>query len=72
MVGLVLLMRYTRTSNGSGDLYLSSTAVFCMEVNSVVGVNLLRCIAKFFYENFVLIVFLSSFCRNDNIQLTGD
>jgi len=32
MVGLVLLMRYTRTSNGSGDLYLSSTAVFCMEV----------------------------------------
>lgn len=37
MVGLVLLMRYTRThhsGNGSedGDLYLASTAVFMMEV----------------------------------------
>ena len=32
MVGLVLLMRYSRTHTGGGDLYLASTAVFMMEV----------------------------------------
>lgn len=34
VVGLVLIMRYSRThhSKNGGDLYLSSTAVFCMEV----------------------------------------
>jgi hypothetical protein len=33
MVGLVLLMRYSRThKNSNGDLYLASTAVFVMEV----------------------------------------
>lgn len=34
VVGLVLIMRYSRThhSANGGDLYLSSTAVFCMEV----------------------------------------
>jgi hypothetical protein len=40
MVGLVLLMRYTRTkgakhkSDGTVDLYLASTAVFLMEVGN--------------------------------------
>lgn len=36
MVGLVLLMRYSRTSGkkeGEGQLYLASTAVFLMEVS---------------------------------------
>jgi len=33
MVGLVLLMRYTRTHTNGGDLYLASTAVFMMEVS---------------------------------------
>lgn len=33
MVGLVLLMRYSRTQEGSdGEMYLASTAVFIMEV----------------------------------------
>jgi hypothetical protein len=36
LVGLVLLMRYSRTHSVDGkDLYLSSTAVFCMEVSNV-------------------------------------
>ena len=35
MVGLVLLMRYSRTHvEGDGDLYLASTAVFLMEVRN--------------------------------------
>ena len=36
VVGLVLIMRYSRThhSKNGGDLYLSSTAVFCMEVRT--------------------------------------
>ena len=33
MVGLVLLMRYSRTNSASEDLYLASTAVFLMEVS---------------------------------------
>ena len=33
LVGLVMLMRYSRTHTGGKDLYLSSTAVFCMEVS---------------------------------------
>ena len=32
MVGLVLLMRYSRTRTEDGELYLASTAVFMMEV----------------------------------------
>ena len=32
LVGLVMLMRYSRT-HSTGDLYLSTTAVFCMEVS---------------------------------------
>lgn len=32
LVGLVMLMRYSRTHSNGTDLYLSSTAVFCMEV----------------------------------------
>ncbi len=32
LVGLVMLMRYSRTHTNGKDLYLSSTAVFCMEV----------------------------------------
>ncbi len=32
LVGLVMLMRYSRTHSNGKDLYLSSTAVFCMEV----------------------------------------
>ncbi len=32
LVGLVMLMRYSRTHTNGQDLYLSSTAVFCMEV----------------------------------------
>ena len=42
LVGLVMLMRYSRTTahtNGQ-DLYLSSTAVFCMEVSE--PINLIR------------------------------
>ena len=35
MVGLVMLMRYTRTRT-EGDMYISSTAVFVMEVSMVV------------------------------------
>ena len=33
LVGLVMLMRYSRTHTNGSDLYLSSTAVFCMEVS---------------------------------------
>lgn len=33
LVGLVMLMRYSRTHTGGKDLYLSSTAVFSMEVS---------------------------------------
>ena len=36
MVGLVLLMRYTRTHTDGGDLYLASTAVFMMEVSHTI------------------------------------
>lgn len=32
LVGLVMLMRYSRTHSNGKDLYLSSTAVFLMEV----------------------------------------
>jgi len=32
LVGLVMLMRYSRT-HSDGDMYLSTTAVFCMEVS---------------------------------------
>lgn len=32
LVGLVLLLRYSRTHSNGSDLYLSSTAVFSMEV----------------------------------------
>ena len=34
MVGLVMLMRYSRTHSGGGELYLASTAVLMMEVRS--------------------------------------
>ena len=35
LVGLVMLMRYSRTHSNGSDMYLSSTAVFCMEVRSM-------------------------------------
>lgn len=34
LVGLVMLMRYSRT-HSDGDMYLSTTAVFCMEVSFI-------------------------------------
>ena len=37
MVGLVMLMRYSRTHSGGGELYLASTAVLMMEVRSGFG-----------------------------------
>ena len=50
MVGLVLLMRYTRTHTDGGDLYLASTAVFMMEVSRVH--NVLHTIANVYvYTN---------------------
>lgn len=40
LVGLVMLMRYSRTHSANGkDLYLSSTAVFCMEVMKFIVCN---------------------------------
>lgn len=36
MVGLVLLMRYSRTHTNGDELYLASTAVFMMEVSNQV------------------------------------
>ena len=36
MVGLVLLMRYSRTHTNGDELYLASTAVFMMEVSQQV------------------------------------
>lgn len=39
LVGLVLLMRYTRTHPSGEDLYISSTAVFCMEALKFVTCN---------------------------------
>lgn len=39
LVGLVMLMRYSRTHTNGKDLYLSSTAVFCMEVMKFVACN---------------------------------
>jgi UDP-sugar transporter A1/2/3 len=39
LVGLVMLMRYSRTHRNGADLYLSSTAVFCMEVMKFVACN---------------------------------
>mmetsp|Transcript_21267 Transcript_21267/g.31488 ORF Transcript_21267/g.31488 Transcript_21267/m.31488 type:complete len:392 (-) Transcript_21267:148-1323(-) len=38
LVGLVMLMRYSRT-HSTGDLYLSTTAVFCMEVMKFMACN---------------------------------
>lgn len=35
MVGLVLVMRYSRTHNANGEMYLASTAVFLMEVRHI-------------------------------------
>jgi hypothetical protein len=35
MVGLVLVMRYSRTHNSNGEMYLASTAVFMMEVSNI-------------------------------------
>jgi len=40
LVGLVLLMRYSRTHSAGKDLYLSSTAVFMMEVMKFVTCNI--------------------------------
>jgi hypothetical protein len=37
LVGLVMLMRYSRTHSNGKDMYLSSTAVFCMEVSQLVS-----------------------------------
>lgn len=46
MVGLVLLMRYSRTRHGNdGELYLASTAVFCMEV-----MKFCLCLGVVFYQ----------------------
>mmetsp|Transcript_25201 Transcript_25201/g.28817 ORF Transcript_25201/g.28817 Transcript_25201/m.28817 type:complete len:388 (+) Transcript_25201:41-1204(+) len=39
LVGLVMLMRYSRTHTNGKDLYLSSTAVFCMEVMKFIACN---------------------------------
>ena len=39
LVGLVLLMRYTRTHPSGEDLYLSTTAVFCMEAMKFITCN---------------------------------
>jgi len=39
LVGLVLLMRYSRTNTSGPDLYLSSTAVFSMEVMKFIVCN---------------------------------
>lgn len=44
MVGLVLLMRYSRTHT-NGELYLASTAVFCMEV-----LKFTLCLGVVFYQ----------------------
>jgi len=52
MVGLVLLMRYTRTkganqsADGTREMYLASTAVFMMEV-----VKLLICVVVVFFQS---------------------
>ena len=49
MVGLVLLMRYSRTrhsnNNEDNDMYLASTAVFMMEI-----LNFCMCIGVVFYQ----------------------
>ena len=46
MVGLVLLMRYSRTQRaGDGELYLASTAVFMMEI-----MKFCLCLAVVFYQ----------------------
>ncbi len=43
LVGLVMLMRYSRTHTNGHDLYLSSTAVFCMEVRIAAIECFLKC-----------------------------
>lgn len=45
MVGLVLLMRYSRTRTEDGELYLASTAVFMMEV-----MKFFICLGVVFYQ----------------------
>jgi len=45
MVGLVLLMRYSRTHSAGGELYLASTAVFMMEI-----MKLCLCLAVVFHQ----------------------
>lgn len=40
LVGLVMLMRYSRTHTNGKDLYLSSTAVFCMEVSITIAISI--------------------------------
>ena len=43
MVGLVLLMRYSRTHSSGDELYLASTAVFMMEVSANIREEDYRC-----------------------------
>ena len=43
MVGLVLLMRYSRTHTSGDELYLASTAVFMMEVSANIREEDYRC-----------------------------
>jgi hypothetical protein len=41
LVGLVMLMRYSRTHSNGKDMYLSTTAVFCMEVRMDIDICML-------------------------------
>ncbi|KAL3810417.1 hypothetical protein ACHAXA_005625 [Cyclostephanos tholiformis] len=45
MVGLVLVMRYSRTHISNGEMYLASTAVFMMEV-----MKFILCLGVVFYQ----------------------
>jgi len=56
MVGLVLLMRYSRTRHaGDGELYLASTAVFMMEV-----MKFCLCLGVVFYQGNCSVIALRS------------
>eukprot|EP00568_Trieres_chinensis_P006544 CAMPEP_0183310896 /NCGR_PEP_ID=MMETSP0160_2-20130417/33912_1 /TAXON_ID=2839 ORGANISM="Odontella Sinensis, Strain Grunow 1884" /NCGR_SAMPLE_ID=MMETSP0160_2 /ASSEMBLY_ACC=CAM_ASM_000250 /LENGTH=431 /DNA_ID=CAMNT_0025475301 /DNA_START=97 /DNA_END=1392 /DNA_ORIENTATION=+ len=66
MVGLVLLMRYTRTRKG-GDMYLASTAVFVMEV-----MKFIICLCVIFYQSGSTLAGLMGELRRDVIESPGE
>ena len=67
MVGLVLLMRYTRTHTVDSQLYLASTAVFMMEISKFTLCNLI-----IFWEKQWSLAGLMGEIRKHTVENPGD